>query len=89
MPEPKLYRLLGQVNATIKPDAVVQEELVGLNGRILHYVLLVPSSRFNLNYIIKPEVEEEDFGDGSWKTALVLVVAAEDYGRPSSHSLAV
>jgi hypothetical protein len=64
MPEPKFSRLLGQVNAmVIKCEAAVQEELVGLN------VLQVLSGRFNANYIIKPELEEEDFGDGSWKTA--------------------
>jgi hypothetical protein len=64
MPEPKFSQLLGQANAmVIKCEAAVQEELVGLNGRILHYVLLVPSGRFNLNNIIKPELEEEDSGD--------------------------
>jgi hypothetical protein len=53
IPGPKLARLLGQIRAVFWSEYVMQEELASLNGRILHYAPLVPSGRFNLNYIIK------------------------------------
>jgi hypothetical protein len=53
IPEDKMSRLLHQIETVLAAKAVRQDEIWSLAGRILHYAPLVPTGRFNINYLIK------------------------------------
>ena len=60
IPEEKLSRLLQQISMVMLARVVLQKEVWSLSGRILHYCPLVPTGRFNINYILQAGAESKD-----------------------------
>jgi hypothetical protein len=60
IPAEKLARLINQIRAVLGVDAVRQDEIWSLCGRILHYAPLIPGGRFNINYILAANCESPD-----------------------------
>lgn len=52
IPQEKLTRLLLQIQNAMSASHLEQVEIWSLCGRILHYAPLVPSGRFNIDYLI-------------------------------------
>jgi hypothetical protein len=53
IPQNKLARVILQIEAALSATVLRQDEIWSLAGRILHYAPLIPTGRFNLDYIIK------------------------------------
>jgi hypothetical protein len=60
IPQNKLCRVIAQIEEAISSDAMRQDSLWSLTGKILHYAPLIPTGRFNLDYIIKANAESKD-----------------------------
>lgn len=53
IPQDKRIRLLDQIRVIMAAEYCRQEEIWSLCGRILHYMPLIPTGRFNINHIIR------------------------------------
>jgi hypothetical protein len=60
IPAEKLARLILQIRSVLEAEHVKQDVLTSLTGRILHYAPLVPTGRFNINYIVKAGASTAD-----------------------------
>jgi hypothetical protein len=60
IPPGKLARVILQIEAAMSVDALRQDEIWSLTGRILHYAPLIPAGQFNLNYLIRANSESDE-----------------------------
>jgi len=62
IPSEKLGRLTEQIRQALSADYLKQEEVWSLTGRLLHYMPLIPTGRFNLDKILAANGASEDKG---------------------------
>jgi hypothetical protein len=60
IPEAKLARVIVQIEEAMSRENLRQDEMWSLAGRILHYAPLIPTGRFNLDYIIRANSESKE-----------------------------
>ncbi|MBM3938544.1 MAG: hypothetical protein FJ333_07825 [Sphingomonadales bacterium] len=60
IPQEKLDRLILQIRAVQKAEYVTQREIWSLAGRIMHYAPLIPTGRFNLDYVLAAHTVSKD-----------------------------
>ncbi len=60
IPEDKLSRLMVQIKEVMEADHCRQDAIWSLCGRILHYMPLIPTGRFNIDHLIKANSVSKD-----------------------------
>jgi len=60
IPADKVARLLAQIRAALEADALRQDQVWSLVGRVIHYAPLVPCGRFNIDHLIRANAATVD-----------------------------